>query len=273
MRKAQQHWKTGKLFACVLLALGLCSGLLGCDKPLIVDDLAEARSAIANHNWTLAERLIERYLRVQDDPDKRWAAWQNLIEATNGASQEPRVTLEYLEAMLQEYADDDSRAKFILHRMGTLNEFLRRYDRAADAWSTYINLDGLSAEEATEAHRRLATIHFRARRYDVAENVLYSCLSLDMPAQLHAQCMYDLADMSVAREQWAEASTFAMQVLEIDTNANMKGLTMFLLAEALEQQNKLEEALRYFEAARPLYPNEMVVDNRIAYLNKKVGKK
>lgn len=273
MRAAKQCGKIGRRYACALLVLSLTSGLFGCENTLVVDDLAEARTAITNHNWTLAERFIERYLRVQDDPDKRWEAWLNLIEATNGASQEPRVTLEYLEAMLQEYADNDSRAKFILHRMGVLNEFLRRNDRAADAWSTYINLDGLTSEEATEAHRRLAAIHFRAKRYEVAENVLYSCLALDMPAQLHAQCMYDMADMNVAREQWDEASTFAMQVLEIDTDANMKGLTMFLLAEALEQQNKFEEALRYFEAARPLYPNEMVVDNRIAFLKKKVGKK
>ncbi|MEG2171843.1 MAG: tetratricopeptide repeat protein [Desulfovibrionaceae bacterium] len=247
-------------------------GVAACDNSLVVDDLAEARAAIINRNWTLAERLIERYLRVQEDPDQRWVAWQCLIEATNGASQEPRVTLEYLEAMLQEYADDDSRAKFILQRMGVLNEALRRNDRAADAWSTYINLEGLSPEEATEAHRHLANIHFKARRYEVAENVLYGCLALEVPAPQHAQCMYDLADMSVARERWEEASTFASQVLEIDTDTKMKGLTMFLLAEALEQQNKFAEALRYFEAARPLYPNEMVVDNRIAFLKKKLKK-
>lgn len=257
------------IYGLVLLATLL---LTACDNSLVVDDLDEARSAISNHNWTLAERLLERYLRVQDDPDKRWEAWQSLIEATNSASQEPRVTLEYLEAMLQEFADSDSRAKFIVYRMGVLNETLRRYDRAADAWSTYITLEGLSPEEATEAHKRLANIHFRARRYEVAENVLYSCLALEMPAQQQAQCMYDLADMNVAREQWEEATNFATQILEIDTDANMKGLTMFLLAESLEQQNKLAEALRYFEAARPLYPNQMVVDNRIEFLKKKLKK-
>lgn len=257
------------IYSVVLLALLAAAG---CENSLVVDDLAEARSAISNHNWALAERLLERYLRVQDDPDKRWEAWQSLIEATNSASQEPRATLEYLEAMLQEFSDDDSRAKFILYRMGVLNETLRRNDRAADAWSTYIILEGLSPEEATEAHKRLANIHFRARRYDVAENVLYGCLALEMPAQQHAQCMFDLADMNVAREQWEEATNFAMQILEIDTDASMKGLTMFLLAESLEQQNKLTEALRYFEAARPLYPNQMVVDNRIEFLKKKLKK-
>lgn len=266
----------GRRVRSIIYSIALCTCVAlsaGCQNSLVVDDLEEARTAIINHNWTLAERLIERYLRVQDDADKRWEAWQSLIEATNGASQEPRVTLEYLEVMLQEYADDDRRAKIMLHRMGVLNEFLRRHDKAADAWSTYITLDGLTPEEATEGHRRLANIHFKGRRYEVAENVLYSCLSLEMPAPLHAQCMYDLADMSVAREQWEEASTFAMQVLEIDTDTKMKGLTMFLLAEALEQQSKFAEALSYFEAARPLYPNEMVVDNRIAFLKKKLSKK
>lgn len=263
---------SARLLLTPLLCLCL-AGLFACENTLVVDDLSEARTAITNHNWTLAERLLERYLRVQEDPDQRWEAWQSLIEATNGASQEARVTLEYLEAMLQEYADDDHRAKFILYRMGVLNESLRRNDRAADAWSTYINLEELSPEEATEAHKRLANIHFRARRYEVAENVLYSCLALTMPDQQRAQCMFDLADMNVAREQWEEASNFALQILEIDTDTSMKGLTMFLLAEALEQQNKPAEALRYFEAARPLYPNEMVVDKRIAFLKNKLKNK
>lgn len=257
------------IYGTVLLALLAAAG---CENALVVDDLAEARSAISSHNWTLAERLLERYLRVQDDPDNRWEAWQSLIEATNSASPEPRATLEYLEAMLQEFADNDNRSKFILYRMGVLNETLRRNDRAADAWSTYITLEGLNPEEATEAHTRLAGIHFRARRYDVAENVLYSCLALEMPAQQHAQCMFDLADMNVAREQWEEATNLAMQILEIDTDVNMKGLTMFLLAESLEQQNNLDEALRYFEAARSLYPNAMVVDKRIEFLKKKLKK-
>lgn len=260
----------GRKFLYGFLAVFL---LFGCEStPLVSDDLQEARTAMQGHSWTLAERLLERYLRIQDQPDKRWEAWQALIEATNGASQEPRTTLEYLEAMLQEFADDDSRAKFILYRMGVLNESLRRYERAADAWSTYISLADLTPEEAVFAHRRLGNIHFRARHFEAAENVYYSCLALDMPPQYQAQCMYDLADMNVAREQWEEASTLAMQILEIDTDTAMKGLTMFMLAEALEQQNNAAEALKYFEAARQYYPNEMVVDNRIAFLKKKLKK-
>ncbi len=254
------------LLSAVLLACG-------CDRaPLVADDLEEARAAAQERNWTLAERLLQRYLRSQQEPDKRWDAWQRLLEVTRSAGPDPRAALEYLEAMLMEFAEDDARAEIVLRRMGELNESLRRYDKAADAWSTYIELAGLDAEEAVEAHRRLARLHFRARRFEAGEDVLQSCLALPFPEAATARCLYDLADMHAAREQWEEVTGLALQILDLKTGDELQGRASFLLADALEQQNKLSEALRYFEAARNRYPNEMVVDNRIAYLKKKLKK-
>ena len=260
-----------KLPAALLLAVFLSA--CGCDRaPWVADDLEEARVAAQERNWTLAERLLQRYLRSQQEPDKRWDAWQRLLEVTRGAGPDPRASLDYLEAMLMEFAEDDARAKIVLRRMGELNETLRRYDKAADAWSTYIELAGLDAGEAVEAHRRLARLHFRARRFDAGEDVLQSCLALPFPDADTARCLYDLADMHAAREQWEEVSGLALQILDLKTDDELRGQASFLLADALEQRNKLPEALRYFEAARNAYPNEMVVDNRIAYLKKKLKK-
>lgn len=245
----------------------------GCDHaPLAADDLEEARIAAQERNWTLAERLLQRCLRNEQDPDRRWEAWERLCDVTRSAGPDPRTSLDYLDAMLMEFAEDDSRAKSVLYRMGMLNEQLRRYDRAADAWSTYIELAGLSAEEAVEGHRRLAQIHFRARRFDVGEDVLQSCLALPFPETSTARCLYDLADMHAAREQWEDVVGLALQILDLRAGGELRGLASFLLADALEQQNKTAEALQYFEAARATYPNEMVVDNRIAHIKKKIKK-
>lgn len=261
----------GTLPAALLLAALL--SVWGCDRaPLVADDLEEARVAAQERNWTLAERLLQRYLRTEQEPDKRWEAWRRLLEVTRGAGPDPRASLDYLEAMLMEFEEDETRARIVLRRMGELNETLRRYDKAAEAWSRYVELAGLDVGEAVEAHRRLARLHFRARRFEAGEDVLQSCLALPFPEADTARCLYDLADMHAAREQWEEASRLALQILDLKTDDELRGQASFLLADALEQRKKLPEALRYFEAARNAYPNEMVVDNRIAHLRKKLKK-
>lgn len=239
---------------------------------MVGDDLEEAKFAIQQHNWTLAERLLERYLRTQQDLDKRWDAWQRLLEVTTSAGTDYRTALDYLEAMLMEYYEDEPRTKIILLRMGELNESLRRYSRAADVWSTFIGLGGLTDEEAVQGHRRLAQIHFRGRFFDAGEDVLQSCLALDVPDKGRAMCLYDLADMNMARERWKDATDLALQIMDMDVDEKAKGITAFLLGDALEQQKNFVEALQYFEAAQGQYPNERVVENRIAYLKQKLKK-
>lgn len=253
------------------LLLSVLLSVSGCDfSTLVTDDLADARSAIQEHNWPLAERLLERYLRQEQDADKRWEAWLGLVQVVGNAGADRRAVLDYLEAMLMEYAEDESRTREILQRMGGLNENLRRYDRAAEVWSTYIDLSNLTEEEAVQAHRRLARIHFRAGRFDASEDVLQDCLALAGLAEGKIQCLYDLADMNMAQERWQEASDLALQILELNVDATAQGLAAFLLGDALEQQKKFSEALAYFEKSRAGYPNAMVVDNRIAFLKNKL---
>lgn len=115
------------------LVLWACLAV-GCEQnALLADDLSAARTAVAERNWPLAERLLERCLREEQSPDKRWEAWQQLLTVVNSANPEARATLDYLEAMLAEYADDDARVKLVLERMGRLNESLRRYERTPGA--------------------------------------------------------------------------------------------------------------------------------------------
>jgi hypothetical protein len=84
------------------------------DQNLVGDDLSAARTAVSLRDWSLAERLLERYLREARDADLRWEAWQQLLVVLNAAGQEPRTTLEYLETMLAEFADNDARSAVIV---------------------------------------------------------------------------------------------------------------------------------------------------------------
>ena len=262
------------LALCLLWCL--CFWLVGCDGPALKgDDLSQAREAVSQRQWSLAERLLERYLRESQDSqdaDSRWEAWQQLLVVVNAAGQEPRASLEYLETMQEEYLDDDARSAVILKRMAEVYEGLHRYGRAVDMWSAYIGRGGLSPQQVLEGHRRLAAMQFSLRLFDAGEDTLQQCLALPLPDHDKIMCMYDLADQNMARERWQEVSDLSQQILDSDPDQNVRGLAGYLLADALEQLGKNGEALKQFELARDAYPNPSVIDNRIAHLRKKLKK-
>lgn len=259
---------------CVMCCL--CFAITGCDSSALRgDDLSQAREAVSQRQWSLAERLLERYLReAQDsqDADSRWEAWQQLLVVVNAAGQEPRASLEYLETMLEEYMDDDARSAVILQRMAEVNENLHRYERAVDIWNAYIGLGGLSAQQVLEGYRRLAAMQFSLRRFDAGEDTLQLCLALPLPDHDKIMCMYDLADQNMARERWQDVADLSQQMLDSDPDQNVRGMAGYLMADALEQLGKSSEALKQFELARDAYPNPSVIDNRIAHLRKKLKK-
>lgn len=260
----------------ILRVTALClalwpAGLLGAcsDAGLPADDIAAARTALVRHDWLLAERLLERYLREARDVDARWEAWNYLLTALNADGQETRAELDVLETMLAEFADDDARSAEVLHRMGECAERLRRYERAAEAWNMYVGLHGLSAQHQVEGYRRLAAMQLRLRRFDAGESSLRQCLALPLVARDKILCMYDLADQSMARERWQDVLDLCGHIFESQPEESLRGMTGYLLADALEQLGRNEEALKAFEQARGAYPNPSVIDNRIAKLRKK----
>ncbi|MDR1777402.1 MAG: tetratricopeptide repeat protein [Desulfovibrio sp.] len=233
------------------------------------DDVARARSAIVARDWPLAERLLRRALRTEQNADRRWEAWDMLLTAVNAEGEEPRVSLEYLEVMLEEFAENEGRAGEILRRMGRCAEMLRHFPRAADVWSSYLGLADLRPEEMVNGYRHLAQAHFNNRRFEAGEEVLNQCLGLPLSEHDKILCMYDIADQNAGRQRWQDVADISQQILDSEPDGDLRGLTAYLLADALEQLGRKKEALEQFEKARADYPNPAVIDNRIAYLRKK----
>lgn len=257
----------------VLAGVLCCATLLcACRAPVEDgDDLQAARTAMAERQWSRAERLLGRYLREERKPEQRWQAWIALLTVLE-AGGDTRTSLDYLDAMLEEFADDDARSREILFRIGRLNERLRRYARAADAWNAYLNVPGLKPGESLYGYRRLGAMLFHLRRFEAAEEALQQCLALPLADEEKSMCTYDLADQYLARGSWNEAADLARQIVDDEPQGELRALAGFVLADALEQLGRNGEALAQFEAIRDSYPNPGVIDNRIAYLKKRVKK-
>ena len=260
------------------LCLALCPALFlslfmlaACDRvPVVASDLEGARLAMQQRDWPLAERLLERYLRGEENAQQRWEAWMRLVEIYSRINLEPDHALISLENMLQEFEADEEKSKLILLRLAEIYESRNQSSQALAAWERYAGLDGLSDQEAANAQRKLGSLHFRQGRFELAEDALQVCLALPVDEAFRAWCLYDLALADMAREMLDDALDQATRVLSMKADDELRGLAGFLLADVLEQQGKLPEALTRFEAVRSLYPNSLVVDNRIVFLKKKL---
>ena len=263
----------GKLACFVRVACVLCmlAFSVACDRvPLNINDLDEAKAAISQRDWPRAERLLERYLRTEESSQQRWEAWTLLVDVYSRINLDQNSALGQLEAMLQEFAQDEDKKKLILARLGELHENCGHISPAVVVWERYAALGNLTDQEAASVQRALGNLHFRQRRFDLAEEALQTCLALPVEESFRAWCLYDLALANMARDELDDARDQAIQVLSMKVDDQLRGLAGFLLADVLEQQGLRAEALTRFESVRRLYPNEMVVDNRIAHLKKKL---
>jgi len=243
--------------------------LTGCEKAAPPDDMADARKAAGERRYGEAEKLLERYLRLNPEGEERWEAWQRLLQITLDVRGDDKAGMELLEAMYLEFGMDGDKAREVLVRLGGLLETARRWDRAADAWRKLIEVPDLSADENARAHRRLARIHASRREFCIAEDVLHQCLQLKATDARRAECLYDLADVQMSMEHFARGADLARQILAMPgAERDLKALAGFMLGDALEQQGKTAEALAAFEAVRETYPNELVVETRIRQLRK-----
>lgn len=252
----------------IALALAACN-----PEDILQDDLAMAKQALLERDWPRAERVLERCLREERDSEKRWEAWQLLLGAINAVNQEPRASLECLEAMLVEYEDDDQKLAVILPQIGNYNQVLRHYDRAANAWSAYTELSGLTAPQLVNGYRQLAAAKYSQRHFEAAQEALQQCMALPIADHDKIWCMLDLADAGMGRQQWQDVADICQQILDSDPDQEVMGLAGYYRGDALEQMGKQEQALKQFEAARDSYPNTAVMDNRIEYLKKQIRAK
>lgn len=248
------------LFLCFWL-LSACEG-----NDLFLDDLSAARHAYLERDLSLAERLTERYLRSEKDPENRWKAWDLMLKAINADATQARASLECLDAMRGEYEDDEEKTAFILAQIGKYSMDLRNYARAAEAWGAYVELGELENADKINGFRNLASAQFGQRHFEAGEETLRQCMGLPFSEHEKIYCMLDLADINMARERWREVDDLCQQIMDAEPDDEVLGMAAYLRGDALEQLGNKKEAIRQFETALTTYPNVAVIENRLKHL-------
>lgn len=221
-------------------------------------------------NYLEAEKSFERYLRRSPEGTERWEAWNSLVDLALSARNDRKATVELLEAMLIEYADSPSRKREISAKLAEQYSLARKYDRALELWSSVAEDVDADVVERARSCRSLAGIYLRRLEFELAKGSLDYCLALEVPDSIRAQCLYDLAQTHAGVDEPDKAAGYFRSVLALNSIPDtMRTLTVFMLADTLEQDNKPEEALKLYSSISETYPNPRVVEQRIAFIKDK----
>lgn len=244
--------------------------LCACERPAFeTDDLAAAQEAAQQRDWTQVARLLQRYLREENDPEKRWTAWNLLVSASQHMG-EDAWALDYLESMLQEYGDNGVHAAAVLQRLGAGYEKTRRWDKASEAWMYLLDVAELAPNEAALLYRRMGMYHQQEQNFALAEDMFEMCADQAAMPALLSECRYLLADVYATDGRLDDAARHVDDALAVtEMSPETRGRALLLKGDIREQQNRHDEAARAFAEALPLHPNPAVVQSRIDYLKTK----
>jgi tetratricopeptide (TPR) repeat protein len=260
-----------------LLALCLLAVLPAClDKGADThDDLALAREYMLNRDFMEAEKSFERYLRSNPNGKYRWEVWNELVDLALNVRYDRNAGIELLRAMQQEYMQHeyDGQSEYrlyrrlIMDRLAHLYEQSRYYDGAVELWGRLAKDAENPAIKRAESLRNLARIYLRRLEFESSKDVLVLCMEMEIPQSSKSDCRYDLADLYMIMDDMDAGIKELRSLLEQEgVDDDKRILSIFMLADALEQQGNRESALGLFESIRFSYPNARVVEARIEYL-------
>lgn len=255
----------------ILLPLSLLAGLLlapGCfDDRAGRDDLAEAREYMRHRDFMEAEKSFERYLRRNPEGKDRWEAWNALVDLALNVRHNRVAATELLEAMLIEYEGVKPELRLVKERLASEYEQSRRFDRAMALWAKIEADPETPSLQKAPIYRSMARIYLRRLEFEHGKDSLNQCLALDVPQSVKSDCQYDLADAYMIMEDTDAGIATLRDLLKQDgVDDELRVLSIFMLADALELKGDKKDALSLFESIRFTYPNNSVIEARIEYL-------
>lgn len=259
------------IFILLVLFLTACSGSSK-DEP--EQDLELGKKAYQLYEIGDAEMYFQRFLRKNPTHPRRWEIWNKLLNIALNIRQEKVTAAAYLEIMLEEFEKDDKRRQSIEVELAAISHFLRNENRAVELWEKLIEDQNLFPEEKAQVYRHLSRAYLGRLELSAAEQALQTCLELDVSPSTKSDCLYDMAESQVLTDKLTLAE------INLQTLLAMKGyteereiLSIFLLGDVLEQQQRYSEALEQFILIRQRFPNRHLIENRILYLEKRKTKK
>lgn len=260
----------------ILLALALAGAFVFYDgireEPtrMDIDDLALAEEAMKERDLGDAEMYFERYLRKNPEGERRWEIWQRLLDIALSLRQDKAAAAEYLEIMLVEFDEVPTIRRQIQMQLAELVTDMHKHDRAVTLLETLAMDEEVAPEDRAVVFRRLSQAYLRRLEFSLAAKMLDMCLQLEVEPDTKADCLSTLAETRLLAEELDGSETALRDLLQLEGVTQEKRIpAVFLLADVVEQQGRLDEAEDLLDSIRDVYPNAKVVELRISALKDK----
>ncbi len=231
-----------------------------------------ARRAFLNGEYLRAEGVYERYLETQPDGPYRLEAWVRLADISQYARETPARTATVLEAALLEFGENPATGPALRLRAARQRQQLGEYDKAAAHYKQLLAIPGLPPERVADIHIEFAEALMQAHDPMRAVGTLRTC-GADLPAgDPHARCSLALAKVYLRLERPVQAEPLLRALyLHQDVPEDIRAQAGFALATWLEAGQDKEQARTIYESLRRTYPNPLVIEEKLRYLQKTDG--
>ncbi len=251
-----------RALAVICLLASMAFAWVGFQKLTYVPtEMEMASEAVADRDWQQAMRLAQRILQDDNDEAERWQAWAMLVQSA-AMLEENSWTINYLEAMLQEYKDEEDRLAWIYRRLGEQYETVHAWDKASRAWLRLLDVEELNPDGVADLYRRMGMNHYQGQDFPMAEDMFAACLAQEAGQNVTGLCRYYLAETLSAENRLDDSLAQIDAALPL-LAPGMQGQALFLKGDIFDLQNKSAEAREVFRQALPLHPNPAVVQARL----------
>lgn len=119
---------------------------------------------------------------------------------------------------------------------------------------------------------RIAQSYFRANNFDQARTEYNQLIENFPKSQFIARSRFEIGNTYYMEAKYDIAQEALKQVIRHHPQSEFAGEAEFLLAQCLEQQNKLQAALFTYEIVKERYPSPQIIQFRIDAVKKRIKK-
>ncbi len=247
--------------------------LAACDfSPRLYKEIFTAQQYIQQQKYSLALKKYEEILTQNPPVLVKIKVYYQMGELYSTYLANHRQGLEYFKK-IKEVTEDPLWLVQAEEKMAEINfTYLKDFEQSMQSYTTLANfLPKLNKLDFYEF--RLALSYQGQGRYAEAKKLLQQ-IAYRPGHEFHVAALYQLGLLSFENKQWKDAIKYWKEYNQQETRKDSIVATKFLMANAYETMEDLENAYNLYYSILGEYPNPEVVKNRLnAIYNRKVARK
>ena len=255
-----------------LLAMAFCICLLAACRVEGEETryLKKADRTFEKSLYQDSRQAYEDFLRsTEAGDDRRWRAWNRLVIISRDVYGDFSRAMKLLETMRLEFGFQKDRLQHILFDMGQMYQRMGEDDKAVDAYTSLVRMEGGDVVLQARSARLLSMILVLRKDIETAREVLNSVLSRSLPQKERQDLQLQMGRILVLSGMDKEAEKVLAGAAS-GPDAAMAAEAGFSLADLARQAGRYQEAMDLYLRFQDSHPNPMLGKRYVEQVRKKI---